>query len=216
MCAGAYAYKGVTLAGCNSALNPDKSGATDGSKASTVMYFKFSFRIASAATTTEGGDSTDDSSDVYAAHFQNYSSVSFACPSNLSESYIPGDGAVFVDPNTFGVEDEVPGLAPKNALVLVAKDSAGDAILDANYATGNDLVAYLPFSQGTVAATGFTNTTDGTDHLYNLAFSVRDGAGIVKIDPECGIVGVQTSTISGFLGKSNCFIATAAWEMRMR
>jgi hypothetical protein len=61
---------------------------------------------------------------------------------------------------------------------------------------------------------GFQNSTDSDRIPYTISFLYQDQAGIF-VPPSsvsaCSLTPVYASAVQGFLGKSNCFIATAAF-----
>ncbi|MGK5085577.1 CFI-box-CTERM domain-containing protein [Bdellovibrionota bacterium FG-1] len=138
--------------------------------------------------------------------------AAITCPSG-GISYTPGDGNIFA--NTGGLADSAQrapsGYAPLNAGILVGKAGGAAPVLDLS-----DLISRSAGLGDNAQFPGFSNLTASDDqaHLYNVAFLVRDVAGVVYVPTPngCEIDGVGTSQIQGFLAKSKCFIATAAFR----
>lgn len=139
-----------------------------------------------------------------------YVMPSLNCPS-LVDVYQPGDSEIRVDTSRFSktISDLV---APVTHLIVMANEGSAPTVTP-SYSEANSVGARVPVG-GEQLVSGFSNTTDGADHQYSLSFMVRDAAGIVVSGAgACAMPGpVQTSQIQGFLAKSNCFIATAAYR----
>lgn len=153
----------------------------------------------------------DKSMNVSSIIFENVtSSPTFTCPSMI-DLYRPGDGEIFMDSARFS--KSVADLVAPITHVIVIGNEGTAPVLTQPYNQANSIAARV--SLGMMQSVGgFANTTDGTNHQYNIAFMVRDAAGMVATGSgNCAIPGaVQTSQIQGFLAKSNCFIATAAYR----
>lgn len=141
--------------------------------------------------------------------------AALTCPSSAIP-FFPGDQQIFVDTSAFSKELQVTptGFAPMTAAIVVGKKSSADPDLTANF-NANDVVARTDLGAN-AAARGFVNLTSADDavNTYKVAFLARDAAGAVHVPTSagCPVTGVQTSEIQGFLSKSNCFIATAAFR----
>jgi|GEM_PF-498631 len=135
---------------------------------------------------------------------------SMNCPS-LVDVYMPGDSQIILDASRFSkaARDLV---APVTHLLVVGNDGASP-LISTTLNIGNSIAARVGLGLNE-KITGFTNTTDGSDHFHNLSFMVRDAAGIVVSGQgACALpAGVQTSQVQGFLAKGSCFIATAAYR----
>ncbi|MGZ3687827.1 MAG: CFI-box-CTERM domain-containing protein [Bdellovibrionota bacterium] len=144
-----------------------------------------------------------------------------------ADFYRPGDTQIFVNTGEV-LFNSIPGNAPPTSVLVVGKKS-GPPVIDSTYSAPsvNDVALPTPGFGGYQTATGFTNSTTGSvpggDNQYNVQFMVRDWAGLVApptaFSPgpgggaaSCSIAGLQTAAIQGFLSKSNCFIATAAFR----
>ncbi len=143
-------------------------------------------------------------------------------PAALNNSVLPGDGQIFMDTSGFGVTSANPSAgAPAAGLVVVGQDSADPVragslpyVAASDYASKNSVAIVAGMGSVVTPIVGLKNTTDTEVHTYKLSFIGRDQAGLyVGASPveECLLDPVETSTIQGFLKKSNCFIATAAF-----
>lgn len=144
--------------------------------------------------------------------------MSYCSVTGNSGLYYPGDGQIFVDTAAFGMKTcgasgVSAGHAPLQSVIGVAEESA---LPDetSSFRTANTLAQDLG-TGGYSAFTGFTNTTDGSDHAYGVSFLLRDGTGLVAPPSggglSCSFTGAQSVAISGFMSSSRCFIATAAY-----
>jgi hypothetical protein len=144
------------------------------------------------------------------------------CPTDMSNLYFPGDGKITLQ-NTaaFGISNGIstanPGLPPASTLIVVWRDGATPDVSAAFATSGINSAPPARVTMGapTADVSPFTNTTDGTDYKYDVSFMVGDFSGAVAAPANaaaCGVAGVQTSQIQGFLKKSSCFIATAAFR----
>lgn len=135
---------------------------------------------------------------------------SMSCPP-LVDVYMPGDSEISFDAYRFSkaARDLV---APVTHVLVVGNDGTSPVISN-TFSAGNSIAARVGLGSNE-KITGFTNTTDGSDHFHNLSFMVRDAAGIVVTGQgACALpAGVQTSQVQGFLAKGSCFIATAAYR----
>jgi len=142
-----------------------------------------------------------------------------ACPAKLSSTYTPSDSSIVVNSDGFGLNANNGAThsnndAPAQTLLVLGNDSRP---LPGSITSplGFDIAARVPLGGAQIIG-GLINATPpaGTDHKYNLAFLVRDSSGLVTAADtnNCSLTNVQTSTILGYLGKSRCFIATAAFK----
>jgi hypothetical protein len=163
------------------------------------------------------------------------------CPA-VPIPYQPGDGQITVDTSSFAVQFQPTptGYAPITATVLVGKSGSdlnspttGSGLAFSpvtaqplNYPSGYTIFGRTGTASGE-NVTGFTNIQASSDPAdsYDIGFLVRDAAGMVYTPAKnttatapptpldaCVLIGVQTSAIQGFLSKSSCFIATAAFR----
>jgi hypothetical protein len=160
--------------------------------------------------------------------------------------YFPADTQINLNTNGFGFTT-LPSSAdaPATELIVVGTATPNGATtplpeVDANYGaigtTPNAIATHIPLNGNQTFGT-FQNSTTTNPIPYDLAFMVRDAAGLVaapssqagvdlngnaiqvavpgvypsSASPVCEISGVETSEIHGFLAKSNCFIATGAF-----
>jgi hypothetical protein len=180
---------------------------------STPVTFNLTFAVGVATDTNSSLDpATSNEKSEELTVSLHAAAPAFTCPS-MSGLYTPGDGQISI--KTSFVEAGSSGNAPLDKLIVVGAEGAVPVISDASFATANNIFGRLDINSGEQLLGGFTNTTDGTDHLYSLRFSVRDLSGRVAAfatDSSCSLDDVQTSEIRGFLSKSQCFIATATFE----
>jgi hypothetical protein len=149
---------------------------------------------------------------TYNLKFQN-SLNTFACPavvnpSTPSQVYFPGDRQIFVNGAQFGLG--LSNVAPASVLLVAAEPQATGVTLGSTFRTaGNDILQKVSLASDQVV-TGFVNSTSTSNAFFQLGFQVRDAAGVVYSD-SCTLDNVRTADIQGFLAKSQCFIATAAY-----
>jgi hypothetical protein len=141
----------------------------------------------------------------------------WSCP-NLSGGYIPGDGLISLDTSRFSYTPLSANHSVGNALVAVGNGGVGAVGTAPTIGTGyqnNPVVARLIFS-GSQPIGGFLNTTSVTTYSYNVELLMRDFGGLIyqsgpAAATTCEYTNVQVTTIQGFLNRSSCFIATAAF-----
>jgi hypothetical protein len=147
------------------------------------------------------------------------------CPANLSASYTPGDseinfnGAAITTAAATSTGTTVG--AAVDTLIFLAKTGGTPTSSSSYYNDTSQIIARVSSSSPSVIS-GFSNTTNGSDNLYNVRILARDRAGVVT-DGYVGDGGtgctasptteyqVQTASIRGLLVESQCFIATAAF-----
>ncbi len=162
---------------------------------------------------TDGGTGTVSSSEEnkqITLQFQQ-SAPTLSCIADLSVAYSPGDSEIFFSPGSFTSAADQYG-APLSKLIFLAKE--GGTNPTNFWQDTSQIVARLEIGGAASTIEGFTNTTDGTDHLYDADVGVRDAAGVVNsVGDFCFYpAAVQTSQIQGFLRQGNCFVATAAFR----
>ncbi|NDD92077.1 hypothetical protein EBZ37_08335, partial [bacterium] len=195
----------VTLSGVCSG----GSVVTPTSGSPTVIPVKIYIGIESS----DGGIGSINDSEEHASvslNFQSTAPTFFPCPTDLSTAYTPGDTEIIFDASAFTVAN-ITGAAPVDTMVVLAKETTAGAIgaIDSD----GQITARIP-SSGAAAIGGFTNTTDGTDHLYDVMLYARDQSGALSLSCSSAAPNylVQTAKIQGLLAKSQCFIATAAYR----
>ncbi len=202
ICAEVGALSGVCTGGA--VVTP-----TDGDP--TVIPLKVYIGLEKADGDT-GNLSDTEEHDSVSLSFQSSGPQREVCPADLSEAYFPGDGEISFKPAAFsGVFSVDSGSASVNRLIVLAKDGAAPGAIDAS----GQITARVSSSAESVIQ-GFTNTTDGSDHSYQLSVGARDLAGAVSAfctenDPSTNY-SVQSSSIRGLLKESQCFIATASFR----
>ncbi len=130
-----------------------------------------------------------------------------SCPT-VSQFYFPGDQQISFNGSAFSSTFSVTtGAAPIDTLIVLAKDGAPPASIG----SPGQINERVPFSSPSVIG-GFTNTTTGADHQYQVKVHARDSSGAVSTACSEATYIVQSSTIQGLLKESQCFIATAAFR----
>ncbi len=140
----------------------------------------------------------------------------FTCPTDTATLYEPGDSSFFV--RTDLLTPVSNAAAAFETVVIVAK-KGGSVVLSEALSAGNDVVGRFDYNTGTKEMTGITNSTDGTDNLYELQFLARDRSGTLGslantaagTGSECKVTQAAAAQIKGFIGESKCFIATASY-----
>ncbi|MEO5970674.1 MAG: CFI-box-CTERM domain-containing protein [Bdellovibrionia bacterium] len=146
---------------------------------------------------------------------------SLACPpeATLNNSVIPGDKQIFLDTTGFGfaTPNSAAG-APGAALVVVGQDTnATDTVLPdvtMDYAKKNSMNSRIGLGNAMTPVPGFKNSLPDDIHAYRVSFIGQDRAGLYiapALVDNCKLFPVEVSAVQGFLNKSNCFIATAAF-----
>ena len=132
---------------------------------------------------------------------------------SLVDVYFPGDSEIAVSMKDLKAQKASGGAQVGGILFLARKTSQGAVDVSAGtYATQNQIVARLPADSSLRGVVGFENDTD-----YDGRFSVVDTAGIVQdfavaaASCSANITPIRTTQIQGFLAKSDCFIASAAF-----
>jgi hypothetical protein len=130
---------------------------------------------------------------------------------SLTDVYFPGDSEISVALKDLTAQKASGGAPVAGLLFLARKSSSGSVDVSATtYATQNQIVARLPADSSLRGVSGFENDID-----YAGRFSVFDLAGIVQGYAATGcsqnITPIRTTQIQGFLAKSDCFIASAAF-----
>jgi hypothetical protein len=135
--------------------------------------------------------------------------VSSCTVSGADIAYFPSEGEIKVDTSQFGMTIS-PATAAPRTVVLVRG-------LDIGSSPGGSLPVTSPSFEARVPASGeqavgpLIDSTEAEAHYYSMSFLMRDAAGILVSDPACGLLDVQSAEIRGFLKKSRCFVATAAF-----
>jgi hypothetical protein len=199
---------GVNASGCNGAV-------LDTLASTTPIQIILKFAVAVVADTSVGfaySAASEKTEDLTLSIHDAGSTLS--CPS-MASAYFPGDGSILVGE---GFSASTPVGAPSaDALIVIGNDATSNVTTGTTFGSANSVIGRIAIGSNSYV-TGFTNTTTGSDHLYDVSFAVRDVSGRVSAfeTPSgagtCSIENVQTSDIQGFLKASKCFIATAAFE----
>lgn len=212
-----YFLQGGSAVGCNSGvLTPPIAGTPQANQ------LKFFVKLAADGNqnTVPGATEVDSTPNPLALTYQ-VDSPSFTCPdqTTLNNMVTPGDGQIQLNASYLGMTTGA-GLAPAVQYLVIGQDRAValTAPLDftATYRTGNNFVSGPgSFGNPNQTITGFTNSTQNGRHSYDISFLAQDATGVL-IPPTstsaCVITPVETAVINGFLQKSSCFIATAAFD----
>ncbi len=231
-----YQEQGITIGASQPCVNTSPSTPNVTTNVPSVLPLKariYALTIASggSAFTTVGASSATpsavdttfpvkDSLD-FDLHFQGEFSP-WTCPS-LSAVYTPGDGQIMVETSRFGMTPISSNHAAIDRLIALGNGGAGAAAaptVGTGYAS-NPVVGRLLLS-GAQPVGGFTNSPlGGPDYLYTVQFLIRDLGGLLLQSGAAGLTAcsigasgpnyVQVTSIQGFLSRSNCFIATAAF-----
>ena len=218
VCAVATA-QGIPLAGCSGgAFIPPAAGTP------TIMQFGFNVQTSADGlpTTAPSGTPLDTTANPVTFAFQ-VDTPTFVCPSlgTLNNSITPGDGSIALDPSAIRTTVASGAATPQNLFVVGNDQALPDVSKDFNSfpAVKNQILQQVGWG-GLQRVDGFKNSSNGDIHPYQLSFIIQDRAGIYvppskdgkTADPEaCLLNPVETASIQAFLGKSNCFIATAAF-----
>lgn len=206
MCQSTFAQQ-VIAEGCNSTtatvITPSSSNLT-----SFILTF-----VVGKGTKNEGINLSPSSPNQFQTLTLSFQSTTptLSCPS-LNEVYFPGDSEIVFSADKFSHTTPTAGSSIKTVFFVAKKGGDPTGLTSRDFLTSNDIVSRLSIDSGAQKIGGFTNTTNGSDNTYNAVFTVRDNAGVIApFQSSCKLQGVQTSAIPGFLNKSNCFIATAAF-----
>jgi hypothetical protein len=153
--------------------------------------------------------------------FENGTRTALSCPSP-SLTYFPGDQQIFMDLSSFSptIQFTPAGFAPIEKVIVVGKESRASPDTAATFDSGTNNIVTRVGTGLEEKVGGFVNLTADNDsqHVYQVAVMGRDAAGVVTVagtgaPPNgCLLDRVASSQIQGFLSKSNCFIATAAFR----
>ncbi|MEK6704245.1 MAG: CFI-box-CTERM domain-containing protein [Bdellovibrionota bacterium] len=207
-----FVDQGETPSACESVgtLSPGSAANNGSAKRMTLT-----FGIYKASNSTDSPDKNATALDTgeLGLNFQ-VDAPNLTCP-DLKNIYFPGDTEIFVTANTFansmgtGTGTFASGRAPATTLIVAGNDGAA-ADVTSQFNSNNALISRVGINDSQVAIGGFKNTTNGSDNSYQIGFMVRDATGLIA-SSNCAITGIQTSAIQGFLQKSDCFIASAAF-----
>jgi len=212
---GIYPKDICTLAYAQSASRPAigcTNDAIDQPTATTPTTLTLTFAVGLSDDTDSSLDpdeATEKSDEITVS--LHATAPAFSCPS-MDGVYTPGDGEIEL--STAFEDAGSSANAPLDKLIVVGADGADPVTTDSTFIS-NAIFKRLDIDSGTQSVSGFSNTTDGTDHAYRLRFAVRDVSGRLSAfatDASCILDAVQTSDIQGVLDESKCFIATATYR----
>jgi hypothetical protein len=217
ICSDAFSSGGLAFC-TTSTFNAPVAGAP--------AVFQLKFQISKVPnptpTATPSGSPIDTMSVPVSISLQVDSAV-FNCPNSttLGAAYMPGDQSIQFFPSDPSTNSAIFSLSPTSStqagastLFVVANDNNTPPDITQNFRTANPIVAEVLLDRMT-PITGFTNSTSGAPHEYQLSFLMRDLTGTYLIPQpstsSCILGSVYAASIQGFLGSSSCFIATAAF-----
>ena len=203
---------GVSANGC--------SGATVTAISGQSIPIPLTFNIGTFDTTSAAGTAPTSAGETSSLSlFFETQSPTLACPSDKSSLYYPGDSQIFLNTSNFGFASNPPGNSLPSTLLVLVGNPGNQPDYSSNYPTNNFNVQRLNLGVPSAPVTGLTNLTP-----YNMAFMVRDVAGLIAPPTaqavpassppagSCGLEGVESEAINGFLKESKCFIASAAFR----
>lgn len=209
---------GVYIAEICAAASASPPAGCDGSTPrvnGTTIPIKFSIVAVPLAVNNavDLPDASGAESVQISVSFQN-DRPTLSCSSVPNNFYFPGDGEILVEPASFsGIGSAVK--SDLDTAIIVGKIDNAEPVKSATFGDPgvNDIVGRVPLQGGTTSVGGFVNTVTGAENKYRLDITVRDKAGILApFNGTCNVSGVQSADIQGFLARSNCFIATAAYR----
>jgi hypothetical protein len=221
ICTSYYNQAGGEAAGCIAQSSDGNHHRPILGSTGTNIQLKFTIQVldASGNFTVNPPAANQDEAAVN-LRFEDSARPAVNCP-GTTINYYPGDGQIFADTSGFANSTQAApaGYAPLIAAIAALKLNNGAPVTNATFLTPgvNDHISHIDL--GTfVPVGGFNNLTSATDSVntYGVSFLVQDAAGVVSVPTgvanACQISNVQTSAIQGFLSKSSCFIATAAFR----
>jgi len=131
-----------------------------------------------------------------------------------AQYYFPGDGQINFIPSPFS-NDAAQGVDLDHYLIQFSRNtlqSLPTAFTDPN----TEVTSRFPIVNTSQIISGFQDTTTGSDNIYNANVYVVNVAGIIAPtatgDTLCSVGGIFSEKITGVLTKSQCYIATAAFQ----
>jgi hypothetical protein len=187
----------------------------------TIMPVNFSLYLAPDQTSPPTGASIDSLGSVGLT--LQVDTPTFNCPSQaaLNNAYNPGDGQMSLDTSQFTLTTP-PAAAPAYYLTVVGQlvpQAAPTAaptppVVDSTFTNpgvNNFVASQIPYGSNQNVGP-LLNSTSTASNNYYFSFILQDAAGIFAPPASsCQLGPVQVAAIQGYLGKSNCFIATAAF-----
>ncbi len=201
--AGAGSATGCTVGGTD--VSPNQGTPT-------VQPMQLTFQVNSVTndgSKTKTTEASQDSSSPISLAFQT-DGPTFSCNLVKNDVYTPRDASIKLNAAFLGVA-QASGRAPLSIAIVVANRGA-TVNLTSTYQGQNELVRRVGIADGQIVD-GFVNSESLTDaNSYTMGFLARDASGVVTTEAACQLSNVRTAAIQGFLSKSNCFIATAAFR----
>ncbi len=205
-----YDYQGGnTTASGSGCTGPVPSYPVSGSTAKMQLFFKFGTTPDSQATTVPSTTFIDTTPNPLNLIFQ-VDTATMSCPANVAQAYMPGDGQFFLDGHAFAMTTG-SAAGPAKFYVLV-NPGANAPVLNSSFQSENMLHITASFSETSNAIGPIANSTNQDLIAYNAAFIGQDLAGMYTPIVSCTISPIYASEILGFMTKSHCFVATAAFD----
>ncbi len=217
LCAAASTGAG-TLCGTAPNYQDMTTGVTGGVTLTQPIIVTFSAVSDNNVTGAVSGNNTDSA--TFTLGITNIAPT-ISCPTTTFPEgyYFPGDSEVYITPGNYSTgvgtgsngATSYTGVDIKYLTFLGSQGSVNPFSTDS--VPSNEIVAYLESAGGTQAVTGFTNSTNGSDHGYDVSIYAQNNVGIVSAT-GCAVSPnkMYAQKISGVLSESKCFIATAAYH----
>jgi hypothetical protein len=192
-----------------------QTASTGGS--TLTQSFVVTFSVVNDYVSTGSVSGTGNDSGTFTLQVSNIPPV-INCPTSgqMSDYYFPGDGQIYLTPAKYPYTagnntSSVAGAAVKDLAFLASR--GGVSVFSGNSVPSNEVVAYVDVGKGTQGISGFVNSTNGADNVYRAAVYAQNEIGILSATP-CTVPSpyITSQSIRGMLGKSKCFIATAAYR----
>lgn len=201
--------------GCSTDLSVVAANTVNPTTSGVRMSLRFNIELLPTSTSEHIIPTTTTSvpdNSVLALNFQTAAPTSTCTTSsNTVPDYFPGDGEIRVNTDQFQMTAPSVG-APKSVIAVAAVDN-GPTPPGAPPSVASGIFSRLGVG-GEQGIGPLTNSSvEGGNHFYGVSFLPRDAAGQLATltVASCGRTDVQVAAIEGFLKKSRCFIATAAF-----
>jgi hypothetical protein len=146
-----------------------------------------------------------------------------SCPTGgISSYYFPGDGQVYINPANYGAAvgngatASDAGVELDSLIFMASRVGSGyplNPISSSASLPSNEIAAYVTVGGGDQAVTGFVNSVNGSDNVYQAYLHAQNKVGLIS-PLSCSVPSpfVASQSIKGVLTESKCFIATAAFQ----
>ena len=181
-----------------------------------LQHMPITFKIVPMSTTVDAAPTLTSASDSisFLLGFQT-EGPTLTCDLFNTALYFPGDSQILLDTSLFSLTPAGTNRAPGTHVVMVAKDG-GTPDATSTFDSGTNTLVKRVLRANVQPISGFTNTTDNTDHAFQAQFMMRDASGLLSAPDgvNCSssvLQPVRTAAIEGLLARSSCFIASAAF-----